>query len=160
MSVAVLALGSNMGDRLANLRLARGFVCGRFAQLAAAGVYETPPAFYADQPPFYNSAVAVSAELPAPELLAFCKGVEKKMGRAPSFRNAPRPIDIDIIFYEGRDCRGDALTIPHIGWRDRAFVITPLLDIRAAGVLKGAYFAAADLYLAAQMRAYKKICDL
>lgn len=160
MSVAVLALGSNLGDRLAALRAACGFVGARFAPLATAGVYCTPPAFYANQPDFYNSALAVSADVSALELLDFCKDIERGMGRKPSFRNAPRPIDIDIIFYEGRDCAGARLTIPHVGWRERGFVVAPLLDLLDAGALAGAYFAAAAAYLSSQKRAYKKICNL
>jgi len=157
---AVIALGANTGDRLANLRRAVGLLRERFPVVATSGVYATPPAFYEDQPEFFNAAVAVRAGVPPAELLAFCKNIERVLGRKPSFRNAPRPADLDIIFYENNNCKSDLLTIPHIGWAERDFVITPLLDLLDAGVFSGAYFAEIADFLRGRKRAYEKTATL
>ena len=157
---AILALGSNVGDCIGNLRRAKSLLSERFPILGCAGVYKTPPAFYLDQPDFYNSALAVSAEVEPLDLLDICKQVEKEMGRVPSFRNAPRPIDVDIIFYEGGDCISQRLVIPHAGWSERDFVLAPLLDLLDDGLISCANFPEAERILRTKRRAYKKICTL
>lgn len=129
MTAVVLALGSNLGDRAANLRAA-------VAQLEARGVdvqrrssvWETPPV-PADQPAFLNAAVAGETVLSARELLTVAKAIERELGRRPGRRWGPRPIDIDILFHgDGATTEVD-LDVPHPRIAERAFVLVPLTEV-------------------------------
>ena len=160
MAIAVLALGSNMGNKLQNLRKAREYVCQFASIIASASVYETPPAFYENQDNFYNSAIAISTQLNAMQLLKNCKKIEVDMGREFSFRNAPRPIDLDIIFIEGEKISTNVLNVPHIDWCNRDFVITPLIDLLEAGIFNSQTFIAEKQFLTKQKRTFLKIADL
>lgn len=134
MTVAsvALALGSNLGDRLAHLRravtrLGEGGVVVR----GVSSVYESPPTGYADQPDFLNAAVVGRTRLTPGELLALARRLEAEAGRERSFTNAPRPLDVDIVLYGGRVVEEPELRIPHERWRTRAFVLAPLREIAA-----------------------------
>lgn len=129
MNRAVLALGSNMGDRRSNLTLALTHIAEFSEILKSSFIYETPPSGFEGQGDFLNAALIVNTALLPEDLLECCKKIEKNMGRLPSFRNAPRPIDIDIIFYENFSCKTSLLEIPHPRWSERDFVISPLLDL-------------------------------
>jgi len=135
----VLALGANLGDRRANLVAAEGHIAKIAKILARSEIYETEPEGYADQPNFYNAALLCKTSLSPQKLLEFCKSVEAAFGREKPFPNAPRPIDIDIIFYEGVSMKTDNLEIPHPRWSSREFVLAPLRDI--IGAAAGADFA-------------------
>ncbi|MCX7617747.1 2-amino-4-hydroxy-6-hydroxymethyldihydropteridine diphosphokinase [Tepidiforma sp.] len=129
MSTILLALGSNLGDRRANLRAA-------LAALEEAGVtvtrasfaWETPPV-PADQPPFLNAAAAAETSLEPLALLAALKKIERALGRRPARRWGPRPIDLDILFYDGLRLDTPDLTIPHPRIAERAFVLAPLSEV-------------------------------
>ncbi len=129
MERAVLALGSNMGDRRENLRRAVSMLSEFCIVGKKSYVYETPPEGYLQQRDFLNAAIMVETELSPEDLLSECKAVEESLGRRQSFRNSPRPIDIDIIFYGNLNFSTENLTIPHPRWSSRSFVITPLLDV-------------------------------
>ena len=130
---AILALGSNLGNRRENLVSACSRI-ERFARiLGRSRFYETDPEGYENQPRFLNAALHVRTTASALELLEACQRVEASLGRVRSFRNAPRPIDIDIIFFEDETFDDEFLTIPHPRWNSREFVITPLLDLLEAG---------------------------
>ena len=94
-----LALGANLGDRAHNIREACRRLGERVAIDAVSSVYESAAVGYTDQPDFLNAVCRGRTALSPQELLAFCKGIEAVMGRTASFRNAPRPIDIDILLY-------------------------------------------------------------
>lgn len=126
-----LGLGSNLGDRRANLveavsRLKAG---GRLKVGAISRLYQTAPVGYADQPDFLNIAVEAETTFAPHELLSYLKRVEGEMGRHSTFRNGPRPIDIDILFYDDLFLDDDALTIPHPRLTERGFVLAPLADL-------------------------------
>ena len=128
----VLALGSNMGEPIANLCQAIAEI-STFAKVElCSGVYQTAPVGYLDQDDFFNAVILCKTEHEPLQLLERCKGIEANMGRIISFRNAPRPIDIDIIFYEGVKMDTDILQIPHPRWHERDFVLSPLSDIKTA----------------------------
>jgi 2-amino-4-hydroxy-6-hydroxymethyldihydropteridine diphosphokinase len=124
-----LALGSNLGDRLANLQAGLEALSSRVVTRATSPVYETPPWGYLDQPPFLNQVVLGETELKPVELLAFLKHVEVKQGRRRTFKNGPRKIDLDILFYDDLVMQVPSLTIPHPRMIGRAFVLIPLADI-------------------------------
>lgn len=128
-----LAIGGNLGDRAANLRDAvRRLVAGGVMVDAVSSLYETPPWGYSDQPPFLNGALRGRTTLAPHALLALAKQVEQELGRAPSFRNAPRPVDIDIALYGDQVIDEPGLRVPHPGLPERAFVLVPLAEIAGA----------------------------
>jgi 2-amino-4-hydroxy-6-hydroxymethyldihydropteridine diphosphokinase len=128
-----IALGGNLGDRRANLlagldRLRAG---GHLQVQRISRLYETEPWGYADQPRFLNMALVAKTDLPPLALLDYLKEVETALGRQPAFRNAPRPLDLDIIFYDNLEYADERLQIPHPRLRGRGFVLAPLPDIAA-----------------------------
>ncbi len=124
-----LGLGSNLGDRQANLARALKLLGERLHIELVSSLYETEPVGYAEQPLFLNAICHAQTELGPMQLLSLVKGIEASMGRVPSFPNAPRSIDIDIIFYGDLIMETPELTIPHPRLEDRAFVLIPLLEV-------------------------------
>src|SRR6266699_1098620 len=127
MHIVYLAFGSNLGDRYSNLAAALQRLHDVVEIRAVSSIYETDPVGYLDQPRFYNIVCSGTTVLPAPELLKYEK--ESALGRQPSFRNGPRLIDIDIIFYDDLLISQGNLTIPHPRMAERAFVLVPLVEI-------------------------------
>lgn len=124
-----LALGANLGDRLASLRAACAALEAELGPLHRSPVYETPPWGYTDQPPFLNMVVQGRSALPPLALLDYLKALERDLGRQPSFRYGPRQIDLDILFYDGQVFQHERLVIPHPRLHERAFVLVPLADL-------------------------------
>ncbi len=124
-----LALGTNLGDRLENLRAAVRAMPPVVQVTALSSVYETPPWGYTDQPAFLNMALAGETESEPLELIAFLKRLETELGRTKTFRNGPRLIDMDILFYDDLVMEDAALAIPHPRLQERAFVLVPLSEI-------------------------------
>lgn len=146
---AWLGLGSNVGDRLANLRAAREGLRARGVEvLASSGVYETAPqAGAVGQKDFLNAAVAVETALEPEDLLKAVKEIELELGRDPDApRHAPRPVDIDLLLIDGREHRSERLTVPHADVLNRRFVLEPLLELDppAREALEAALTATAD----------------
>lgn len=129
MHVVFLALGSNIGDRETNLRAAIHALEPEVHPIACSPVYETPPWGYLDQPKFLNQAVKAETCLSPPNLLDYIKEIEIQQGRQKTFRNGPRLIDLDIIFYDQEVIDSPPLTIPHPRLESRAFVLVPLADL-------------------------------
>jgi 2-amino-4-hydroxy-6-hydroxymethyldihydropteridine diphosphokinase len=133
---AWLGLGSNVGDRLANLRSARDALERRgIAVTGASAVYETEPqAGAVGQEDFLNACIAVDTGLEPDELLAACKDVELEMGRDPAApRHAARPIDVDVLLIDGREHSSPQLRVPHAEIMNRRFVLEPLLELDPPG---------------------------
>jgi len=127
-----LGLGSNEGDRLANLRAARDALGGRGVEvLAASSVYETAPqGEVTDQADFLNACLRVRTALGPEELLDAAKAVERELGRAPGgVRHGPRPIDVDVLLLGELELRTERLTLPHREVTSRRFVLEPLLEL-------------------------------
>ncbi len=124
-----LGLGSNLGDREANLRQALDLLGENISIRAVSSIYETDPWGYEDQPAFLNCACAGVTGLDPQSLLAAVKEVETAVGRRPTFRYGPRVLDIDLLFYGQRVIGGPGLEIPHPGLPERAFVLVPLAEI-------------------------------
>ncbi len=126
---AILALGTNLGDRLGNLRGALTLLAERDITIAgASSVWETAPV-PPDQPGFLNAAVAVLTSLEPLPLLSACKEVEYLLGRRPLRRWGPRPIDIDILFIGDHRIDTPELTVPHVEIAGRPFVLAPLSEV-------------------------------
>lgn len=124
-----IALGTNLGDRQANLAQAKAALPKAIEILQESSIYETPPWGYTDQPPFLNQVLKVSTRLSPRCLLRKLKRIEKKMGREKTFRYGPRLIDLDILFYGQHVIQKYSLQIPHPRLHERAFVLVPLAEI-------------------------------
>jgi 2-amino-4-hydroxy-6-hydroxymethyldihydropteridine diphosphokinase len=124
-----IALGTNLGDRLANLHAAIRSLLPEINVLAESHVYETPPWGYEDQPSFLNMVVKAETELGPESLLKYLKQLEVELGREQNFRWGPRLIDLDILFYDDLVINTPPLIIPHPRLYERAFVLVPLVDV-------------------------------
>ena len=127
--IVYLALGSNLGDRLANLKQAIASLPPQVEVKTRSRVYETPPWGYADQPAFLNQVLKGITYLEPEPLLKHLKRLEVALGRVPSFQNGPRLIDIDMLFYNDLVLNSASLVLPHSQVHERGFVLLPLMDI-------------------------------
>jgi len=129
---AWLGLGSNVGDRLQNLRAGCDALERDGIQIRARSqVYETEPqAGAVGQQDFLNACVEVETQLDARELLAAAKRIELELGRDPDApRHSARPLDVDILIVEGREIDTPDYRVPHADLLDRRFVLEPLLEL-------------------------------
>jgi 2-amino-4-hydroxy-6-hydroxymethyldihydropteridine diphosphokinase len=124
-----LGIGTNLGDRPANLQKAIATLQRVIQVEQTSKVYETPPWGFADQPAFLNQVLSATTRLGPFELLAEIKTIETEIGRTPTFRYGPRLIDIDILFFDDLVLDEERLTIPHPHLTERAFVMVPLNEI-------------------------------
>ena len=124
-----LGLGTNLGNRRENLRAGLTFLSKELDIRKHSSIYETDPWGYLDQPKFLNMVCCVGTELAPTDLLDFCKGIELKVGREPTFDLGPRVLDIDILSYGDMVFESPSLTIPHPKLAERAFVLVPLVEV-------------------------------
>jgi 2-amino-4-hydroxy-6-hydroxymethyldihydropteridine diphosphokinase len=145
------SLGSNMGNRLVHLQQARQALLSvpDTTLSAQSPVYETEPV---DVQPeyrhlkFLNAVLAVSSPLDPWAWIEVINHIEQELGRVRSAdRNAPRTIDIDLLYAGDHQIDRAGLTIPHPRWTERAFVIRPLADIRGKAILPGCTECVADM---------------
>jgi 2-amino-4-hydroxy-6-hydroxymethyldihydropteridine diphosphokinase len=129
MPTVYLALGSNLGERLLNLQAALSELAQQVTVTAHSPVYETPPWGYLDQPAFLNQVVQGETALQPPDLLAYLKQIEARMGRLKTIVNGPRSIDLDILFYDDLVFESPTLSLPHPRMAGRGFVLAPLVDL-------------------------------
>lgn len=113
MPLIYLSLGSNLGDRKINLEKAIDLLSSEIKIQHVSSIYETDPEGYKEQPKFLNMVISGNTELEPELLLKFVKNIETGMGRVTSFPNAPRLIDIDILFYNNEILESQDLIIPH-----------------------------------------------
>lgn len=126
-----IGLGGNLDDPAAHILCA----CSELAALpqsvlkACSSLYLTAPVGFADQPDFINAVAVLETRLSAAVLLGALSAIEARHGRRRSFRNAPRPLDLDILLYGDETSDDTVLTLPHPRMHERAFVLEPLLEI-------------------------------
>jgi 2-amino-4-hydroxy-6-hydroxymethyldihydropteridine diphosphokinase len=128
-NIAFLSLGSNVGDRGANLRQAIARLRESGTITAVSGFYETEPVGPRDQPWFLNCAVGMETRLSATDLLQQALVIEQEMGRVRMREKGPRSIDIDILLYGEAVVADHGLKIPHPAMHQRRFVLEPLAEI-------------------------------
>lgn len=126
---AAIALGANLGDRLATLREAVARIGDLGTIVAISRLYDTEPVGYADQPRYLNGALLLDTDLEPEALLDGLQQIEHDLGRVRTFPNAPRTLDLDLLFYGDRVIKTSRLTVPHPRLHERAFVLTPLAEI-------------------------------
>ena len=133
MTTGYLGLGSNVGDRRANLQAAVDALPGQgVTVLASSSTYDTDPVgLVLDQPAFLNACVRIATELEPEALLDACKAVERDLGRdlEGGVRHGPRPIDVDLLLLGDTEYRSDRLSLPHEQVTARRFVLIPLLEL-------------------------------
>ena len=128
-AIVYLGLGSNLGNRQDNLDRALDFLSQRLRVGKISSVYDTEPLDNINQSRFLNLVCQVYTRLAPMELLTLAKGIESKLGRVFGKSNVPRPIDIDILFYDEQVIETPELIIPHPRLTERAFVLIPLAEI-------------------------------
>jgi 2-amino-4-hydroxy-6-hydroxymethyldihydropteridine diphosphokinase len=133
MSTGYLGLGSNVGDRRANLQAAVDRLpASGVGVLASSSTYDTDPVgLVLDQPAFLNACVRIATDLDPEALLDACKAVERELGRdlEGGIRHGPRPIDVDLLLLGDTAYRSERLSLPHEQVTARRFVLIPLLEL-------------------------------
>ncbi|MFH1640053.1 MAG: 2-amino-4-hydroxy-6-hydroxymethyldihydropteridine diphosphokinase [Chloroflexota bacterium] len=130
METVYLGMGSNLGNREANLARALELLSDKIKLDKTSRIYDTEPVGKVDQPRFLNMVCRMHTLLSPVELLMLVKDIEREMGRIPATeRNSPRMIDIDILFFGNRIINTGQLVIPHPALTSRAFVLVPLAEI-------------------------------
>lgn len=124
-----ISLGSNLGDRAANIQAAIRHLNELGQVLARSSLYETEPVEVDRQPWFLNAVVAMETELMPKQFLARVLAIEQKMGRRRTQFKGPRTIDIDLLLFGGSIIDTSTLTIPHGAMHQRRFVLEPLSEI-------------------------------
>lgn len=126
-----LSLGSNVGDRAANLRSALDRLAAAGVVKAVSSFYETEPVDFPDQPWFLNCVLALETDKSPRELLEHALAIEAEMGRQRTVVKGPRIVDIDILLAEDQVIMEPGLKIPHPAMQERRFVLEPLAEIAA-----------------------------
>ncbi len=148
-----VSLGSNLGDRQANLEQALRLLASEAVHVVRrSSWYETDPVGYADQPAFLNLVVEVRTILEPRALLLRAHAVEAALGRVRTIRWGPRAVDVDLLLYGRRVVEEPDLVVPHPRMRERAFVLVPLHEVAPDLVLPDGTPVAALLPLVADQR--------
>ncbi|MBM3933963.1 MAG: 2-amino-4-hydroxy-6-hydroxymethyldihydropteridine diphosphokinase [SAR202 cluster bacterium] len=126
---AYLGLGSNLGDRRANILEGLERLRERFGDVKASSIYETDPVGFAGQPPFMNAACRLWTDLDAFSLLSEIQKMQVVWGKRRAFVNGPRTLDIDILVFGRAVFSTPNLTVPHPRMAQRQFVLLPLSEI-------------------------------
>ena len=125
----IILLGSNLGDRLANLQQAITSIASFSTILQQSNIYQTAAWGNTNQADFLNQAIEIQTNQTAENLMHALLAIESQMGRVRLQKWEPRIIDLDIIFYESEIHTTDFIQIPHPEMQNRAFVLKPLLDL-------------------------------
>lgn len=127
-----LGLGSNVGDRIKNLEIGRRALADQkcISVKKVSQIYESEPMYFLEQDSFLNLVVEIQTTLSPIELLQVIKNIEIISGRSMnSLQNRPRTLDIDILCYEETQIQTKLLTVPHLRFSERSFVLIPWADI-------------------------------
>ncbi len=138
MTDVLIGLGSNVGDRLLNLRTAVEGLRTVLRMVKVSHVYETTPVGVTDQPPFLNAAVRGVTSVGPQRLFFWAKSLESGARRRPGPRLGPRQLDLDIIAFGDLEVATPRLRIPHVAYAERGFVLAPLADLAPDLTLPGA----------------------
>lgn len=131
MNDVYLSIGTNIGERLDNLRLALRLLAKEVTIETVSAVYETAAVGFTDQADFLNIAVHVKTALSPLAMLDVCQAIENELGRVRTVRWGPRVIDLDILLYNNENMNTERLILPHPRMYERAFVLIPLFDVVA-----------------------------
>lgn len=129
MAIAYIALGANLGDRYRTLQGAVWRLADLGEVEAVSPVFETEPVGYADQPAYLNAVVRLRTEHDPVSLVEQLLKIEQAFGRTRSFPNAPRPLDLDVLFHDAGPSTEPQAIVPHPRLHERRFVLAPLAAI-------------------------------
>jgi len=129
VSKVFIALSANVGNKQENISQAISYLKTYVSNMRIANVYMTKPMYHEKQDNFLNSVIQGYTKLSSEKLLHITQGIEKKIGRVRRFRNGPREVDIDILFYDNSIIERKNLIIPHPKVFERDFVLQPLVDL-------------------------------
>ncbi|MFZ1527439.1 MAG: 2-amino-4-hydroxy-6-hydroxymethyldihydropteridine diphosphokinase [Ferruginibacter sp.] len=130
MNKVYLLLGANQGDAKKNLGKAAGMISKKIGKIIRrSSLYRTAAWGNTEQPDFLNQVLVIETKLGAPDCMQACLAIETAMGRIRSFKNAPRIIDIDILFFNKETISNPNLVIPHPAIQLRRFVLVPLNEL-------------------------------
>jgi 2-amino-4-hydroxy-6-hydroxymethyldihydropteridine diphosphokinase len=156
----VLALGSNLGDRLANLQRGVAALCGDGLDCrAVSAVFETAPVGGPDQGDYLNAVLLADSPLPAADILRRCQRAEATLHRVRTVRFGPRTLDVDIIACGAELSSDPELTLPHPRAHERAFVLAPWHDVAPGAVLPGRGSVAGLLAAAPDLAGVRRLAD-
>ncbi len=126
----IIALGSNMGDKMANILLAYDKLTENLLPPEKLSkIYQSAPMYVTSQQTFLNSVILTTTDLLGDDILKILKKIEKQIGRTPTYKNGPRIIDLDILYLGDSLITTHNLSIPHLHISAREFVLRPMLDI-------------------------------
>ena len=134
--LAVIGLGSNLGDRRATIEAAVGAIAELpgVAVVARSRLWQTDPVGGPPQPDYYNAAIAVRSRMPFDRLMGELLSIEERFGRIRGEKNAPRTLDLDLLWIDGQGLRisepgAPDLEVPHPRLHERPFALIPLLEV-------------------------------
>ncbi len=129
MAIVHIALGSNLGDRLAHLQAGARAIAAATPVLAASSVYETPPMYRTDQPAFLNAVLRCAIEGDPAAWMAHLHAIEAAHGRARAIPNGPRTLDLDLLDWQGVVQSNAVPVLPHPRLSERPFVVFPMIEV-------------------------------
>lgn len=134
MNRVYLSIGTNIGERAANLQQAVRLLMKQEAVVVkqVSSIYETAAVGFTEQADFLNIAVYVETTLTAGDMLNVCQQIENELGRVREFRWGPRIIDLDVLLYNDETIETERLIVPHPRMYERAFVLVPLQEMALA----------------------------
>lgn len=126
---ALIGIGGNVGHVTRRFKKLLRYLARypRIDVVATSPILKNPPFGYLDQPDFHNALLVIRTDMTPQRLLQSLLEIEKRFGRVRSFKNAPRTLDLDIIFFELKKVYNKRLTIPHPHWKTRESVLIPML---------------------------------
>ena len=139
MTLAYVGLGSNLDRPARQIEQAMQELDAlpQSRVVRRSSLYRSAPVGYAGQPDFVNAVVQLETGLSADRLLAALQELEARHGRARSFANAPRTLDLDLLTFDGLEMKSERLTLPHPRMQERAFVLKPLLEVEPEATIPG-----------------------
>lgn len=140
-NIFIVSLGTNLGDRLANISKARNILGSEFKLLESSPIVESEAVDYLSQPKFLNQCLVFknTSKSTPEDILTFCLEAESTMGRERVIDKGPRIIDIDLLFYEDSNIDKDFLTLPHPRLFERSFIVEPLSKLNIFDDLSSIY---------------------
>jgi 2-amino-4-hydroxy-6-hydroxymethyldihydropteridine diphosphokinase len=153
----ILGVGTNLGDRSANLTAAKSAIANFIKIDRQSSIYETAPWGMLEQPDFLNQIWEGTTSLIPSDLLEKIKQVEVELGRIPTVLYGPRLIDIDILLYSNIIYKSAELTIPHPHISERVFVLAPLADLEPELIIPGLKNSVKELLAAHDQSGIKKV---
>lgn len=130
--IVLLALGANLGDALGQIRAAVDALAEKLSDVRTSAVYRTPPVGAVPQPDYFNAVVWGRTDRSPRETLRLASELEEAARRTRPYPNAPRTLDVDLLFHGTSVIHEGDLEVPHPRWSQRAFVVVPLLDVASA----------------------------